>query len=206
MKTIKILVLTALFPLFTFAQGGIEIVPFAGYMFGGKVNFYQGEYKINDGVDYGVSLLVPVREILDVEINYTRMDSEGKFRAYAGYPGFEDKQTVMSTNYFQVGGVKAFTKQNPKIIPFGSFSLGATWFDFADYQDTWLFSITAGLGVKFMFSKNVGIMLRGRFMMPMLFGGVGFYAGTGGAGLGLNSYAAIIQGDFNGGLIIKFGN
>ncbi len=206
MKRIKLLFIVALIPLFSIAQGGAEIIPFAGYMFGGSVNFYEGKYKITDGVDYGLSVLVPIREVVDVELNYTRMDSEGKFTAYSGYPGFVDKQTVMSTNYFQVGAVKAFTKQNPKIIPFGSFSLGATWFDFTDYQDAWLFSITAGLGVKFMFSSRVGIMLRGRFMMPMFFGGVGFYAGTGGAGVGLNSYAAIIQGDFNGGLIIKVGN
>jgi len=80
----------------------------------------------------------------------------------------------MSTNYFQIGVVKAFSKNNPKIIPFGNFTMGVTWFEFADYDDRVLFSITAGLGVKFMFSEHVGVMLRGRFMMPMFFGGVGF--------------------------------
>jgi hypothetical protein len=43
-------------------------------------------------------------------------------------------------------------------------------------------------------------------MLPMFFGGVGFYFGTGGSGLSLNSYSAIVQGDFNGGLIFKLGN
>ena len=205
MKKIKILFLVILFPALAFSQGA-EIVPFVGYMFGGSVNFYEGKYKVTDGMDYGVSVLVPIKEIVDLEINYTRMDSEGKFTAYPGYPLYQDKQTTMSTNYFQIGTIKAITKNNPKVIPFGSFSLGATWFDFADYQDTWMFSITAGLGVKFMFSDHVGIMVRGRFMLPMFFGGVGFYAGTGGSGLSLNSYSAIIQGDFNAGLIIKLGN
>jgi hypothetical protein len=205
MKQIKVLFIALLFPVLAFSQG-VEIVPFVGYMFGGSVNFYEGKYKVTDGMDYGLSVLVPVRDVVDLEINYTRMGSEGQFTAYSGHPGFTDKQTSMSTNYFQIGVVKAISKQNPKIIPFGSFSLGATWFDFADYQDATLFSITAGLGVKFMFSKHVGVMLRGRFLLPMFFGGVGFYAGTGGSGLSLNSYAAIIQGDFSGGLIIKLGN
>lgn len=53
-------------------------------------------------------------------------------------------------------------------------------------------------------------MARGRLMMPMYIGGVGGYCGigTGGAGCGLslNGYASLFQGDFNGGLIIKFGN
>ena len=205
MKKIKILFIALLFPVLAFSQGA-EIVPFVGYMFGGSVNFYEGKYKVTDGMDYGVSVLVPIRQVVDLEINYTRMDSEGKFTAYPGYPGFTDKQTAMSTNYFQIGTVKAITLQNPKVVPFGSFSLGATWFDFTDFDDRVLFSITAGLGVKLMFSDHVGIMLRGRFMLPMFFGGVGFYAGTGGSGLSLNSYAAIIQGDFNAGLIIKLGN
>ncbi len=203
MKKIKILFIALLFPVLAFSQGA-EIVPFVGYMFGGSMNFYEGKYRVTDGMDYGVSVLVPVRDVVDVEINYTRMDSEGKFTAYQA--GFLDRQTNMSTNYFQIGVVKAISKSNPKITPFGSFSLGATWFDFADYDDSWLFSITLGAGVKFMFSDHVGIMLRGRFMMPMFFGGVGFYAGTGGSGLSLNSYAAILQGDFNAGLIIKLGN
>ncbi|RLD41544.1 MAG: hypothetical protein DRJ05_18985 [Bacteroidetes bacterium] len=203
MKKIKILFIALLFPVLAFSQGA-EIIPFVGYMFGGSMNFYEGKYRVTDGMDYGVSVLVPVRDVVDVEINYTRMDSEGKFTAYKA--GFSDLQTNMSTNYFQIGVVKAISKSNPKITPFGSFSLGATWFDFADYDDTWLFSITAGVGVKFMFSDHVGIMLRGRFMVPMFFGGLGFYAGTGGSGLSMNSYAAILQGDFNAGLIIKLGN
>ena len=63
-----------------------------------------------------------------------------------------------------------------------------------------------GLGVKIMFSERVGIMLRGRLMMPMNFAGTSFYIGTGGSGLSVNSYVSPLQGDFNGGLIIKLGN
>jgi len=210
MRKVKLLIIVALFPLISIAQGGIEIVPFAGYMFGGSVNFYEGKLKLTDGVDYGVSLIIPIREILDVEINYTGMQGEAKFTAYRDYPAFNDETTGMSTNYFQIGVLKTLSLNNPKIKPFGSFSLGATLFSLNDYTDTWRFSITAGLGVKFMFSDHVGIMLRGRFMMPMYFGGVGGYCGigTGGSscGLSVNGYAQPLQGDFSGGLIIKLGN
>lgn len=204
MKKINLLLIALLLSITTIAQ--VEIVPFVGYMFGGSMNFYEGKYKVADGMDYGVSLLVPLHDIVDIEINYTRMDSEGRFTAYAGYPGFSDKQTVLSTNYFQIGALKAIPIDNPNITPFGSFSMGVTWFDMADYNDRVLFSITAGLGAKIMFTERVGIMLRGRLMLPMFFGGVGFYAGSGGSGLSLNSYAALIQGDFNAGLVFKLGN
>ena len=204
MKKIRLLLITVLLPFLSMAQGGVEIVPFGGYMFGGHVNFYEGEYKITDGADYGLSLIVPVKQVVDLEINYTRMQSVGKFTAYL--PGYNDSETDMSTNYFQIGSLKYLSLNNPKVKPFGSFSLGATWFDFSDYDDKVLFSIVAGLGVKIMFSDRVGVMLRGRLMMPMFFGGVGFYLGTGGSGLTLNSYSTIVQGDFNGGLVIKLGN
>jgi len=204
MKKLNLLFTALILSVSSIAQ--VEIVPFVGYMFGGSMNFYEGEYKVADGMDYGVSLLVPVQDVLDIEINYTRMDSEGRFTAYAGYPGFTDKRTDMATNYLQIGGLKALSLNNPNITPFGSFSLGVTWFNFADYDDRVLFSIAAGLGAKIMFTERVGIMVRGRLMLPMFFGGVGFYAGSGGSGLSLNSYAALIQGDFNAGLVFKLGN
>lgn len=210
MKKIKLLLLTLLIPAFSIAQGGIEIMPFAGYMFGGSINFYQGKLKITDGVDYGISLVIPIKNIIDLEISYTGMQSEAQFNAYTGYPDFSDEQTGVHTNYFQIGTMKKIQVNNPDIIPFGSFTLGATLFALDAYTDTWRFSITAGGGVKFMFSDHIGMIVRGRLMLPMSFGGVGGYCGIGtggsGCGLSLNSYATLVQGDFTGGLVFKMGN
>ncbi len=207
MKKIKLLLVAIIFPAMLFSQGGVEIVPFAGYMFGGSVNYYEGKLKIDNGVNYGVSVLVPMHQLLDIEINYTRMDSKASFSKYAGYPLLENKETTMATNYIQIGGISKFYSQNTKVTPFGSLSLGATWFSPTDgsFQDVWRFSAALGLGVKMMFSDRIGIMLRGRLLMPMYFGGVGVYAGTGGSGVSVNSVVAPLQGDFNGGLIIKIG-
>ncbi len=207
MKKIKLLLIAIIFPAMLFSQGGVEIVPFAGYMFGGSVNYYEGKLKIDNGVNYGVSVLVPVHQLLDIEINYTRMDSKASFSKYAGYPLLENKETTMATNYIQIGGISKFYSQNTKVTPFGSLSIGATWFSPTDgsFQDVWRFSAALGLGVKVMFSDRIGIMLRGRLLMPMYFGGVGMYAGTGGSGVSVNSVVAPLQGDFNGGLIIKIG-
>ena len=207
MKKLKLLILIALFPTLLFSQG-VEIVPFAGYMFGGNIKYVQGKLDVKDGMDYGVSILVPVQALVDVEINYTRMDSRATFRSYSGYPLYPDQDiNNLATNYFQIGGISKFYSSNSKVSPFGSFSLGATWFSSPDLTDNvWRFSATLGLGVKIMFSERVGVMLRGRLLMPMNFAGVGFYAGTGGSGLTMNSYVTPLQGDFNGGLIIKIGD
>ncbi len=207
MKKIKLLIIAIIFPTLIFAQGGVEIVPFAGYMFGGSVDYYEGKLKIDNGVNYGISLLVPMHDLLDIEVNYTRMESKASFSPYYSYPNLQYDETNVATNYIHVGGISKFYRQDTKITPFGSMSLGATWFspDDSSFGDVWRFSVNLGLGVKIMFSERIGIMLRGRLMMPMYFGGVGMYAGTGGAGVGVSSVVAPLQGDFNGGLIIKLG-
>lgn len=222
MKKLKLLILTAFFPAFIFAQGGVELVPFAGYMFGGSINYnyYYGGYnyspKLNlqDGLNYGLSVLVPVQSLVDVEVNWTKMDKVKATFTTGGYSGYEGDEVYVSTNYFQIGGIsKFYNNNNSSVQPFASFSLGATWFDpsptseslYTSYNDVWKFSIMLGLGVKFMFSERVGIMVRGRLMMPMTFSGGSFYVGTGGSGMAMGSWVAPLQGDFNGGLIIKLG-
>ena len=54
MKKLKTLVLAVFFPLVTFSQG-VEIVPFVGYMFGGSIQFAQGDFNagvvIKKGID-----------------------------------------------------------------------------------------------------------------------------------------------------------
>ncbi len=205
MKKIKLLLLVLMFPTFLFSQG-IEIAPFTGYQFGGKIDYYEGEMKIYDGQNYGLSIFIPMKANMDVEFNYTRMGSKMTFSPYYIGSDFLYKESFVQTNYFQIGALKKLQLANEKVIPFGSFSLGATWFDTSDFGDKWMFSVVLGAGLKVMFSKKIGLIARGRLMMPMQFAGVGFYAGTGGSGMSANSYVAPLQGDFNIGLLIKLGN
>jgi len=209
MNKIKTLITILLIvPLFGLAQ--VEIAPFAGYMFGGRVNYLQGELKIQDNMNYGVSLIVPdIRWATDLEISYTRMDTEARFRANLNYPNYDDANFDISVNYLQVGVLKNFSDDD-KFKPFGSFSLGTTIFSPKnDISDVWRFSITLGLGAKYWITERVGIIMRGRLMMPMIFGGVGGYVGIGSGGssggLYVDSYATIVQGDFTGGLVFSLG-
>lgn len=210
MKSLKIFLLVLILsPLSVLSQ--IEIAPSVGYMFGGRLNYYQGELKIYDDVNYNVSLIVPdVSFDTDLEISYTRMDTRAKFRSNYIDPDIKDANFDLSVNYIQVGALKAFNHNDEKLQPFGSFSLGATIFSpKSDVDDTWQFSITLGMGTKYWITDRVGIIIRGRIMMPMVFGGVGGYYGIGsggsGGGLTVNTYTTILQGDFSGGLIFSLG-
>ena len=203
MKHIRLIIIAILLPFLSFSQG-IELAPFGGYMFGGHSNYSEGEVSIDDGTAYGISILKPIRPGVDLELNYTRMESKMSFKPYNGY-GYEYKESDLATNYFQIGGLKKFKADTNKIIPFVSISLGATWFDSDKFGDEVRFSAALGAGIKIMFSDKIGIIARGRLLMPMEFAGVGFTVGTGGAGLTAGSYITPLQGDFTAGIIIRLG-
>ncbi|PLX09739.1 MAG: hypothetical protein C0598_11675 [Marinilabiliales bacterium] len=211
MKKIKLLIIALGISFSAFSQ--IELAATAGYMFGGSIDYYEGKMKIYDNMSYGGSLILPVKEIVDLEINYTRMDSRARFTAYR--PGYNNVDiNHLNVNYLQIGTLKTLNINNDMVRPFGSFSLGAAWFQVKDdvysIDDVWQFSITAGLGAKVYISERVGLIFRGRFMLPINFTGVGFYYGIGGGGSGgglsLNSYAQMVQIDLSGGLVIRLGN
>jgi len=204
MKKIRIILLALLYPFIMFSQG-IEVVPFTGYMFGGSINYIEGELNISDGQNYGISILVPIKSKIDLELNYTGMSSDLSFKTYGSYFGYDNIKTPLQTNYFQIGVLSKLKSNEAKINPFGSISLGATWFSTPNYGDEWRFSMTLGLGVKIMFTERIGIIGRGRLMMPMQFAGVGIGIGTGGASVSTGSYITPLQGDFNVGVIIKLG-
>lgn len=172
----------------------------------GTMGFYEGEIRLQDGMSYGGSLVIPeVKYGTDLEVNYTRLDSKAKFRSYYNKPGYEDEEFDLSINYIQIGVLKTFG-HNDHVRPFGSFSMGTTIFSpKTDLTDVWRFSVTLGAGAKIYLTERIGIILRARLLMPMYSRVVGFYVGSGGSGLSLNTYSVVAQGDFTGGLIFKLG-
>ena len=201
-------------PLTLKAQGvKVELTPLVGYQFGGSMKFIQGKFKVNNGLNYGGAISFALRHNVNLEISYSRMDTEGKWKPYTGYIiDFPETDNIgIAVNYLQFASVKELTLDNEMIKPFGLFSVGATWFQPKESgsQDEWLFSVAAGGGVKFFFNDRVGIRLQGRLLLPLIFNGAGFYFGIGSGGpstgVGVSSTSPIVQGDFQGGLIIALG-
>ena len=187
----------------------VELTPFAGYQFGGTMKFYEGKIRVDNALNYGVAIDVDIRYGVKAGFFYSRMDTKASWNPYLGYESFYPPASFdVAVNYFQVGTVKEFMQD--KIKPFGTFTLGATWFDpSGDISDQWYFSVSLGAGVKIFFTERIGIRLQGRFLMPMTFSGVGLYAGVGSGGvstgLGASAWSVIAQGDLTGGLIFVIG-
>lgn len=198
-------------PVELFAQGGkAELTPFVGYQFGGKLRFYEGDLKIYDNMNYGLALDIEMAPDSKLEIFWSHMQTEAQFFGYYGYDYLSTERFAMNVGYIQIGGVQEIDMDN--IRPFGSFTLGTTYFmptanpGEPTYQDAWKFSVTLGGGAKIWVSDRVGIRLQGRLMLPMFWGGVGFTVGSGGSGFTMGAGTSMVQGDFTGGLIIALGD
>ncbi|NJN28053.1 MAG: porin family protein [Cyclobacteriaceae bacterium] len=209
MKKLFVLGALILFIHPLFAQ--LEITPYNGWLWTGSVPMYNyppyyssQNARVNDRANYGIraGYRLPSDLILEFEWNHTETDFI--YRQFAG----EKASIPLSANYYWLGGVREF-KTGP-VVPFGIFNLGMVNFKAIKSGDnTTMFAVGMGGGVKYFLSDKFGIRLQARLISPMQFAGVslgcGIGSGGGGCGSGVNTYSAIIQGDFTGGVILKLG-
>lgn len=192
-----------------FAQGKpMQLHAVAGYQFGGRMDFYEGYFKINDHGNWGLGLGVETHPGMIVGFAYSRMNTSGHFYSY--YPiTYPETDVDLTVDYFQLEVKRGRAKEN--LEGYGLFSMGATWFNIQDedVDDGWMFSVALGAGINYFFTDRVGIKLQGRLLMPMYFAGMSMFIGigTGGpsTGVSANAWAPIVQGDFSGGLVFKLG-
>ncbi len=181
-----------------FSQKGIELSGYTGWMLGGKVNFYDGSIKIEDGQNWGITLSLPIAPGMKAELMYNRLVSDLTVREYGNAPYV---YTKVATQYFHVGAVKEVIPEGV-VRPYGTGSLGAAVFSDREGfdSDRWRFSVGLGGGLKIFPTERIGFRLQARMLVPLYFNGLWF--GTGGAGV--SSSSAIVQGDFTGGVILAF--
>lgn len=181
-----------------FSQAGVEITGYTGWMLGGKVNFYNGSIKIEDGQNWGIIAGYETAPDIWIEVMYNRLVSNLEVREFASDPYV---YTKLATNYIQVGGIWE-TMTDTKFRPFMGASLGTTIFsDQEGYEsDRWRFSFALSGGIKIFPIERIGFRLQARLLVPLYFNGI--WVGSGGSGAYASS--TIVQGDFTGGIIIAF--
>ena len=183
----------------------VEVFGFGGYMVSSNITVREGDLIIRDNPNYGLGLDIEIERGAMVELLWIGQQTNADLRRWQG-----GTETLFNLNihYFQGGAVYEFREgRKQRAIPFGSFTLGATLFDASDpsLSDEWRFSITFGVGGKFLLSDRIGIRLQARLLMPLNFSSVGMWCGTGGCGVGVGSYIAFVQADFTGGIFIRLG-
>jgi len=96
------------------AQGKIEITPYGGYMFGGKVRFYEGDLKINDNANYGLALDIEVARDTKLELFWTEMQTTAEFKPYYGFdnPDYWIEPFDVRIGYIQIGTLREVELDN----------------------------------------------------------------------------------------------
>lgn len=191
------------------ANIGIEIAPMFGYMFGGKLRGYDGELNVGDGFTYGIRASKAVGPGTWVEFSWNGMHTDARLRDY--YSPEYDQFFDMDVNYYLLSYLQYWQVGIENVHPFGIMGVGAsshkltkTSGDRFGDDTEWFFSASFGLGAKIFLNQRIGIRLQGRMLMPITWGGVNLWCGTGGCGGGVYTTSSILQGDLSGGLIFRF--
>lgn len=189
----------------TFAQfkrQQFEIAPYVGYLFTGNLQTLDGELKIDNSLDYGATLDIRLSDDLLIELLYNRMDTEVGLRKE--YYNTTDYLFDMSVEYFQ-GGVQVETETG-QFRPFAAFTIGGTYFNPKDsnYEEDWKFSFTAGGGIKYYFTDNLGVRLQWRFLVPVYFSSASIFCNDGYCGIFITGGTYLLQYDLTAGLIVSF--
>ncbi len=200
MKRFLVVLSITFFSLGLRAQS-IEITPTYGYQFGGKLKGVRGDFRIESAPAYGVTLEVGNDDLpIKISAFWLRQDSRGLYQEFGQR---EEYLWDVATEYFQLGATKE--GGDGTVVPFGTFTLGAT--NFApktdDYSDELKFSATLAGGVKIFPTEKLGIRIHMRMLMPFQYGGGGLWCGTGGCGVNAGASTAFIQGEAGGGVVLK---
>jgi len=185
----------------------IELTPFIGYQLNGRIDFIEGNFKMDNAMSYGGTLSVGIGHNVFGEFSYSRSDTKGIYRKYSGNTDYDYD---MAVQYFQLGGIKAVG--NGPVRPFLLFSGGAAWFQMKDnnINDEVVFSMALGGGLKVFLSDRIGLRLQGRLLMPLYVHGGGFFVGIGPGGptggVSFGSTLLTPQGDFTGALVFRLGH
>jgi opacity protein-like surface antigen len=153
----------------------IEVSPFIGGRMGGsvpvqsEVTIPEGDVnkiKFDSGLAYGVSAGYNMTEHLGVEFMWSRQDTNAVAQFSGG--GQLDEKADAKLDQFLGNILVNLRDEEEKFRPFLLFGLGATRAAALGSSET-KFAFTAGGGVKYWFSQNIGIRAQARWAPTYLF-------------------------------------
>lgn len=193
---------------------GVEIVPMAGFRFGGTTSSYGNTYiervGIPDTLSWGATVEVPVSDHWSAEVLWSHQDTElrADLSGLEAPGGVTDRKlTHLNVDTFQIGPMvqSGSSDQNARLyleLLFGASVLTPA----PGFSTRTRFSLSIGGGVKYYFGDHVGALFGARWMPVYLNSSSSGY-GYCSPYYGCYSYYNtnfLSQGDAHFGLITKF--
>jgi hypothetical protein len=196
-----LLALVAAPTIFAQRHTTVEIAPFIGYRFGGSVGdtFSAARYGIDGARSEGVTISVPVRRDIAVELLFSRQDTGVDV---AGHPG--TKRYDLTIDHWMLGAAGDFPGRSGRVRPFVAAYLGLTRIQSSnDYTTSnGYFSAAIGGGVKFDLAEHVGVRVDARAYAVFVRSGAGAICGPAGCSLAFAGNA-MFQGEVAASLFLK---
>jgi hypothetical protein len=178
-----------------------EIIPFAGYQTSARINAYEGYFRVNDGINYGIAANFGASQGYRIELEYSRMGSSLTYT----FDNVTEKKCDLTTSYFSIGGVVQINPEN-MIVPFGKISLGAVYYNpiesDIDKENVMHFSFASG--AKIYLNDHFGIRLQAAIHLPVFYEGMMFEEAAPPPEEGMKTKVGGVQGDFTAGASFRF--
>ena len=183
-----------------------EITPFGGYRFGGDFDYVDPDTEELKGSDLesGGSWGIDLGLYRDQTSFYELLYSTQEVGFDADEFGLDDVD--VTTQYYHVGGT-AFFPTEQWLVPFLSFTIGATEFSADGFDSETKFSMSLGGGLRLPFTENFGATLGLRGYLTFVDSDTDFFCYSGGdegTCLVRSSGSTFFQGEATLGLTLRF--
>jgi hypothetical protein len=173
-----------------------------GYQMLGGIDAANGEADINDAVAYSGTFAYFLRPEVAVELQYIYQPTQLSYDPYSAEP---ERVLFDLDMHYLLLGASYHRKFSSKVSGFGGLSVGTAVFSPSkDYETSWKFAFAGTLGLKVLFSKNVGLRLQAQGLFPVQWTSSGFYIGTGGVDFGVGAGTTIVQIATSAGIFFAF--
>jgi hypothetical protein len=179
----------------------IEIIPFAGYQTSASIYSIKGNFRVNDGMNYGISIDLG--------------SSGGGYKFYASYSrqgSYLELDTAdiirnicdLAVHNLSFGGLLELY-QGDIVVPYAKLGLGTSIYQPLDSdignERVMHFNIAGGANINL--NDHFGFRFQSSLLLPIFFEGYLFEEGAPPPGEGVKTKVTGIHGDFTGGLIAR---
>lgn len=177
----------------------------SGVLLSGNIAFYEGVLDIRNSPSFGIEYAKKFSEHLSINAEYTwANNAKTFFRAY-GNASTNNFRSNLQTHYFQISHVRTYMLS--RVSPYTIAGLGLAYFNLDNRGDKTLLGFNLGGGAKVKINQNLNLKLQGRFLLPLLFEGGGFFIdifNPSNSGFSLFSTIPLLQGEFSLALSYSF--
>ena len=178
-----------------------EIIPFGGYQTSGRINAYQGYFRVNDGINYGAAFNFGANQGYKIEISYGRMASSLTYT----YDNVTEMKCDLAVTYISIGGVVQINPEN-MVVPFGKIALGLVYYNplNSDIEKENVMHFSFASGIKLNLNDHFGFRFQAALHLPVFYLGQMFEEAAPPPDEGMKTKIGGVQGDITAGAAFRF--